>query len=118
MTSDEIRRPPLPVLATIALFALPAVAIVVIALAVFAVDGDPVVLLFILPALLPAATALGLWQGNRGARVVAVLLGVGTVSAAANTPGPTGPPFAMAGLAIILLLTTARSSRAWFAPHH
>lgn len=59
----------------------------------------------------PAAlTALGLWQGNRGARVSAIVLGIvsflwaGIVSTL------------VLGITMVLLLSVPRSARAWFTP--
>ncbi|GAB3010897.1 hypothetical protein GCM10023080_091880 [Streptomyces pseudoechinosporeus] len=45
--------------------------------------------------------ALGLWQGNRGARVVAITVGF---------------PSIVVSIVMILLLGVPESSRAWFTP--
>jgi hypothetical protein len=102
-------------MAVIALTVLPALAMLVIAIVVFG-KGDPAGVLFVLAALLPGAAAFGLWQGNRGARVVAIMIGVAAVPAS-NTPGVYGPALIVYGLTIILLLVAPRSSRAWFTRH-
>ncbi|MFJ4467302.1 hypothetical protein ACIP2X_07285 [Streptomyces sp. NPDC089424] len=115
MTTDEIRRPPAPVIAVIALMALPAAAILVIAIVVSA-TGEPAGLLLALLALLPGAAALGLWQGNRGARVVAIMIGVAAIPASNASGVYSGPPI-IYGATVILLLIAPKSSRAWFTPH-
>lgn len=102
-------------MAVIALTALPAVAILVIAILVSFAKGDPAGLLFILVALLPGATAFGLWQGNRGARVVAIIIGVGAISAS-SAPGVYRGALIIYAVAVILMLVAPRSSRAWFTP--
>jgi hypothetical protein len=106
----------MPVMTAIALTALPAVAMVVIALVIAMVKGEPAGLLFILLALLPGAAAFGLWQGNRGARVVAIVLGVAAFPAS-NGSGAHSPALIVYGLALILLLVLPGSSRAWFGRH-
>ncbi|MGW0822338.1 hypothetical protein [Streptomyces sp. NPDC002845] len=116
MTSDEIRRPPTPVIAVIALTALPAVSVLVITMIVVFAEGDPAGALFVLLALLPGAAAFGLWQGNRGARVVAIMIGAAAFPAS-NAPGVYGLALIVYGLTIILLLVAPRSSRAWFTRH-
>ena len=74
--------------------------------------ADPVGLLVVLPALLFGAVALGLWQGNRGARVVAIVIGVGAFSGS-STPGVYSGALIIYGVTVILLLVAPRSSRAW-----
>ena len=109
----------MPVMTAIALTALPAVAVIVIVLVVATVKGEPAGLLFILLALLPGAAAFGLWQGNRGARVVAIMLGVAAFPAGSGSSGSGAysPALIVYGLAVILLLVVPRSSRAWFGRH-
>ncbi|MFJ5261816.1 hypothetical protein ACIQAC_15285 [Streptomyces sp. NPDC088387] len=53
--------------------------------------------------------AHGLWRGDRGARIMAILCSFGPLL---TTEGRTiaGP------LVMVLLLTAPRSSRAWFSP--
>ena len=93
-------RPPGPVLAAVLIWAVLAAFILVFAVGfgVFAVvSGQPDGAwgaLVGLVALWPGLTAFGLWEGNRGALVVAIL---------------------SSGLLMILLLVVPASSRAWFA---
>ncbi|MFJ4198356.1 hypothetical protein ACIP2Y_01800 [Streptomyces sviceus] len=101
MSTDEKNRPPAPVIAAVVLWALPA-GVMLLASVVGAMDkGNPVVLLFALLGFLPGMTALGLWQGNRGARVVAIVFGLA---------------YGVGVIVMILLLTVPRSSRDWFTP--
>lgn len=100
----------------IALTALPAVAILVTAIVVSFAKGDPAGLLFVFLAILPGAAAFGLWQGNRGARVVAILIGVAAFPAS-STPGVYSGVVIIYGVTVILLLVAPKSSRAWFTPH-
>ncbi|MGW0902967.1 hypothetical protein [Streptomyces sp. NPDC002853] len=73
-----------------------AVSFVALGIGLAIASGEPAASLLGLVGLLPGATALGLWQGNRGARVVAILFfGV--------LPG-------------LLLLAVPGSARAWFNP--
>lgn len=65
-------------------------------------QGNPVVLLVALLGFLLAMTALGLWQGNSGARVVAIVFGLA---------------YGVGVIVMILLLSVPRSSRDWFAPN-
>ncbi|MDQ0932793.1 hypothetical protein [Streptomyces turgidiscabies] len=103
-------------MAVIALTALSAVTFLVTAILVSFAKADPVGLLVVLPALLFGAVALGLWQGNRGARVVAIVIGVGAFSGS-STPGVYSGALIIYGVTVILLLVAPRSSRAWFTPH-
>lgn len=88
--------PPAPVIAVIVYVGLLAVAFVALGIGLAIDSGEPAAALLALGGLLPGATALGLWQGNRGARVVAILF-FGVVLG-------------------LLLLAVPRSSRAWFTP--
>jgi hypothetical protein len=67
------RVPPAPVIAAIVYVGLWAVSFVVPGIGLAIAGGEPAAALLALGGLLPGATALGLWQGNRGARVVAIL---------------------------------------------
>lgn len=90
------RVPPAPVLAVIVFVGFLAVSVVVFGIGLAIAVGEPAASLLALVGLFPGATALGLWQGNRGARVVAILFfGV--------LPG-------------LLLLALPSSARAWFNP--
>jgi hypothetical protein len=100
----------------IALIVLPAVVIIVIAIAIAFTKGEPAGLLLVLLTLLPGAAAFGLWQGNRGARVVAIMIGVAAFPAS-NGPGVYGGALIIYGVTVILLLAAPRSSRDWFTPH-
>ncbi|MEV6756669.1 hypothetical protein [Streptomyces sp. NPDC051214] len=92
----EKRVPPAPVLAVIIYVGLLAVSFVALGIGFAIAGGEPAITLVALVGLLPGATALGLWQGNRGSRVVAILFfGV--------LPG-------------LLLLAVPSSARAWFNP--
>jgi hypothetical protein len=95
MNSTEVRRPPVPVVVAIALF-----------------DGSAFAL-FGLAAILPGATALGLWRGNRGARVVGIVIGLAVGSGSKNTMYPQLWP--AYGPAVILLLVLPAPSRTSFA---
>lgn len=87
---------PAPVLVVIVYVGLLAVLCVAFGIGPAIASGEPAASLLALVGLLPGATALGLWQGNRGARVVAILFfGV--------LPG-------------LLLLGVPSSARAWFNP--
>lgn len=94
--TGEKRVPPAPVIVVIVYVGLWAVSFVVLGIGLAVAGGEPAVALLALGGLVPGAAALGLWQGNRGARVVAILL-FGVVLG-------------------LLLLAVPRSSRAWFAP--
>ncbi|AXK34515.1 hypothetical protein DVA86_19555 [Streptomyces armeniacus] len=107
----------MPVTAVTALIALPALALIVIAIMAFA-EGGPAGALFLLLALLPSAAALGLWQGNRGARVVVIMIGAAVaIMPAGGASGVNGPARIVYGLTIVLLLAAPRSSRDWFSRH-
>ncbi|MEU0964881.1 hypothetical protein ABZ357_05350 [Streptomyces sp. NPDC005917] len=101
MSADKKRRPPAPVIAAVVLWALPAVAMLLVGVVGAIAKGNPVVLSFALLGFLPGMTALGLWQGNRGARVVAIVFGLA---------------YGVGVIAMILLLSVPRSSRDWFTP--
>ncbi len=98
MPSDRMRRPPGPVVAVAVIHALLAAALVIFAVGML-IAGAPGLALLGLVGLLPGSVALGLWQGHRGARVVAILLTI---------PSLVGP------LVVFLLLAVPESSRAWF----
>lgn len=91
-------RPPGPVLAVAAFHALLAAALVIFAVAMV-IAGAPALALIGLVAFLPGSVALGLWQGNRGARIMAILLTI---------------PSVVGALVVFLLLAAPESSRAWF----
>lgn len=69
--------------------------------------------LFAVPALLPGAAAHGMWRGRRGARVVAIGLGVTSLLAGLRTGGGVSLVFALLGLVLVLLLTASGASREW-----
>ncbi|GAA2333212.1 hypothetical protein [Streptomyces violaceusniger] len=100
MTSDETRSPPKPVAAAIVFYALFAAAMLIFAIGI-AIAGGGWLALLGLVTLLPGSVALGLWQGNRGARVVAIAFGF---------------PSIVVSIVMILLLAVPKSSRAWFTP--
>jgi hypothetical protein len=100
MSVDGKSRPPAPVIAAVVLWALPAVFFLLLGVGGAIAKGDPTGLLFVLLGFLPGMTALGLWQGNRGARVVAIVEGF----------------LVYGGITMILLLSVPRSSRDWFTP--
>jgi hypothetical protein len=100
MPTDEMNRPPAPVLAAVGIYALLAAVCLIGAVAI-AVAGAPALALLGLSALLPGAVALGLWQGNRGARVAAFLLAF---------------PSILGAIVLVFLLAVPESSRAWFTP--
>lgn len=93
-----MRRPPAPVLAAVVVYALFAAVFLIFALGV-AIAGAPAFALLGLVGLLPGSVALGLWQGNRGARVMAIMFGI---------------PSVVASIVMLLLLAVPESSRAWF----
>lgn len=101
MSSDKARRPPAPVVVAAVAYALLAAVPLITGAVVAIASGAPAWLLFSLVALLPGAVAHGLWQGNRGARVVAIM---GVFPSVVGT------------IVMILLLSVPESSRAWFAP--
>jgi hypothetical protein len=100
MSSDEMNRPPAPVVAAVVIHALFAAVLLIGAVGI-AIAGAPALALIGLVALLPGSVALGLWQGNRGARVGAILFGI---------------PSVVAPIVMLLLLAVPESSRAWFTP--
>ncbi|MGW7595226.1 hypothetical protein [Streptomyces asiaticus] len=100
MTSDEMRRPPKPVAAAIVFYALFAAVILIFAIGIAIAGGGWLALLGLI-ALLPGSVALGLRQGNRGARVIAITFGF---------------PSIVVSIVMILLLGVPKSSRAWFTP--
>ncbi|WP_461057324.1 hypothetical protein [Streptomyces pseudoechinosporeus] len=100
-TSDEIHRPPAPVVGAVVIYVLMAAFILVSGVVIAITGGEPGFALLSLVALLPGSIALGLWQGNRGARVVAIFFGFLTL---------------LLAIVMILLLTAPQSSRAWFTP--
>lgn len=83
------------------IYALVAAVFVVTGVGIAIAAGEPAWLLFGLIALLPGSVALGLWQGNRGARVVAIFFGF---------------PSIVFPIVMALLLAAPESSRAWFTP--
>ena len=100
--SGTPRTPPAPVIAVVVIVALPAVPILAFGIIGTFLDNKPLVPLWLLAAVYLAmigSTAHGLWQGRRGARVVAIILGLMTLVGA---------------VVIIVLLTAPASSRAWF----
>jgi hypothetical protein len=101
MSSDEMGRPPAPVVAAVVIYALFAAVLLVTAVGLAIAAGEPAWLLFGLIALLPGSVALGLWQGNRGARVGAIMFGF---------------PSIVVSIVMVLLLAAPDSSRAWFTP--
>jgi hypothetical protein len=101
VSSDEMHKPPTPVVVAIVIYALLAAVFLVTGVVVAIAGGAPAFALFSLIALLPGSVALGLWQGNRGARVVAIMFGFSSI---------------VAGIVMILLLAAPASSRAWFTP--
>lgn len=92
----EKRVPPAPVIAAVVYLGLWAVLFVAFGIGLAIAGGEPAAALFALLGLLPGAAAHGLWQGNRGARAVAILF-FGVVLG-------------------VLLLSVPRSSRVWFTP--
>lgn len=118
--SDELNQPPTPVIVAVVLTGLVAAASLV-GVIVGIIVLSPLAALGALVALLWGATAYGLWQGTRGSRVVAIILGVGLISAfGSRDPGLVlvQPLLAIYGITIIVLLVGPRSSRAWFTPRH
>lgn len=115
MRSDEMPKPPSPVVTAVAINGLLAAFPVV--MAIWFVTGresaGAVVALF---ALMPGLTAYGLWQGNRGARVVAICEGALIALLGLRTADVTGLSATLVGLLLILLLAGPGSSRAWFTP--
>jgi hypothetical protein len=101
MSSDETHRPPAPVVAAVVIYALLAAVPLVTGVGIAIAAGEPAWLLFGLIALLPGSVALGLWQGNRGARVGAIMFGF---------------PSIVVSIVMVLLLAAPDSSRAWFTP--
>ncbi|MFF1719173.1 hypothetical protein [Streptomyces sviceus] len=91
-------KPPPPVLAAVVIYALFAAGPVLLAI-VMAMAGRPAGTLFALVAFLPGMTALGLWQGNYGAKIVAIFIGFSTLAL---------------GIVMMCLLVAPKSSRAWF----
>jgi hypothetical protein len=100
MPSNERNRPPAPVVAAVVIYALYA-GVILISAVVLAIAGARALALLGLVALLPGSVALGLWQGNRGARVGAMVWGI---------------PSVVVSLVMVLLLVVPESSRAWFTP--
>ncbi|MEU3185399.1 hypothetical protein ABZ707_14530 [Streptomyces sp. NPDC006923] len=100
MSTDEMNRPPTPVLAAVCIYALLAAALLIGAVAI-AIAGAPTLALLGLGALLPGSVALGLWQGNRGARIAAFVLAF---------------PSILGAIVLVFLLAVPESSRAWFTP--
>jgi hypothetical protein len=93
-----MNRPPGAVVGAVVVYALLA-AVLLISAVVIAIAGAPALALLGLVALLPGSVALGLWQGNRGARVAAIILGI---------------PSIVITVVMLLLLAMPESSRAWF----
>jgi hypothetical protein len=101
MSPDEMHRPPPPVIVAVVIYALFAAFLLVTGVGIAITAGEPAWLLFGLIALLPGSVALGLWQGNRGARVGAIMFGF---------------PSIVVSIVMLLLLAAPNSSRAWFTP--
>lgn len=93
-----MHRPPAPVVAAVVIYALLAAVIMISSIGI-AIAGAPALALLGLIGLLPGSVALGLWQGNRGARVGAIVFGF---------------PSVVVSIVMILLLAAPESSRAWF----
>jgi hypothetical protein len=70
-----MHKPPIPVIGAVVLTALIAAAMLVGMILVI-ISSGPGGALFAVVVLLPGATAYGLWQGRRGSRIVAIILGV------------------------------------------
>jgi hypothetical protein len=73
MSATRTCNPPGPVIAAVSLFGLATVVLSINAVGYVLLIGAPGLLFGVIP-LLTAGVALSLWQGRRGARVVAVLL--------------------------------------------
>lgn len=99
MPSDEMKRPPAPVLVMVVLYALLGAGALIFGVGL-ALMGAPALGLIGLFGLLPGAVALGLWQGNWGARAVAILFAI---------------PSLLGVIVVVLLLVVPESSRDWFS---
>jgi hypothetical protein len=106
MSLNERQRPPTTVVIAVVLHAVGAFFIIALAITLLIVaiaTHRPhawIPLLYSALAVLPGATAQGLWRGYRGSRNMALFMGIVSLPA---------------GLVIVLLLTT-RDAREWFAP--
>ena len=112
-------RPPWTILAVVGVLGV--LALLMLGLAVVAMFGGatglPWALMLLLVFVVFAATALGLWQRRRGARIIGLVIGVTFILAGLNALGQGGPAllYAVAGLLVVAALLH-RSSRAWTAP--
>ena len=112
-------RPPWTIVTVVAVLGL--LALLMLGIAVVALFGGtaglPWALMLLLVFLMFAATALGLWRGRRGARIIGLVIGGAFVLAGLNGLGRGGPalPYVLAG-ALVVVALLHRSSRAWTAP--
>jgi hypothetical protein len=102
--------------ALVALFALGSIIMIVIAL----IGGlIPLALVGLVLLLVSGSTALGVWQGRRGARVVASLISgiiLLTGLRLLDENGPTALLLLIPSVLIVAFLTLPAQSRAWFRP--
>ncbi|MDO0938718.1 hypothetical protein QQY66_46010 [Streptomyces sp. DG2A-72] len=115
MPSGEMHRPPAPIIAAVALNGLLAAFPLVVAI-LFVTGGEPAGAVVALFALLPGLAAYGLWQGNRGARVVAIGEGVVIGLLGLRAADVAGLGALLFGAVVIVLLAGTDTSRAWFTP--
>ena len=116
---DRRRAAPWPVgiaAALIALFALGSIVMIVIAL----IGGlIPLALMGLVLLLVSGSTALGVWQGRRGGRMVAFFIS-GTILVTSlrlfDANGPTALLALLSSVLIIAFLTLPAQARAWFRP--
>ena len=113
-------RPPWPIIAVTAVLSL--LALLMLGIAVVALfggtDGLPWALLLLVVFLVFAATALGLWQRRRGARIIGLVIGVAFILAGMSAIGRgqgAAAPYAVAG-ALMVAALLLRSSKEWTAP--
>ena len=111
--------PPWPVaaaVAVVALFALGSIVMIVLGLVGSLI---PLAVIGAIGLFVSGSTALGLWQGRRGARVVACLIGLAILATSLRLIADNGAfallPVAASALVVAFLTVPARS-RAWFRP--
>jgi hypothetical protein len=118
--APQAARPPWTIITVVAVLGV--LSLLMLGLAVVAMfggtDGLPWALMLLLVFGVFAATALGLWQRRRGARIIGLVIGVAFILAGLGAVGQSrgsGLPYVLAG-ALVVGALLHRSSRAWTTP--
>ena len=120
MASGTGRRvPPWPVAVAAALIALLAAASAVTTVVALFGGLVPLAVVALILLFVSGSTALGMWQGRRGARVIACLVSGAVVALGLLQLDESGPAVLLLlipSVVIIAFSTLPAQSRAWFRP--